>query len=56
VTLETASELTELSREFTVADIAHVQVTKPRLVGRYHLMTAQNGVYIFTFQYRKEKE
>ncbi len=54
VTLETAAELTELSREFAVADIAHVQVTKPRLVGRYHLMTAQNGVYIFTFQFRKE--
>ncbi|MBQ3276487.1 MAG: precorrin-6Y C5,15-methyltransferase (decarboxylating) subunit CbiT, partial [Oscillospiraceae bacterium] len=54
VTLETVAELTELCPEFTVADVACVQVSKPRLAGRYHLMTAQNGVYIFTFQYRKE--
>ena len=55
VTLETVSELTELSRGFRVADIVQMQVTRPRIVGRYHLMTAQNPVYIFTMQYRKEE-
>ena len=53
VTLETVSELTALMGEFTVADVAEIQVNKPRTVGRYHLFNAQNPVYIFTFQYRK---
>ena len=53
VTLETVAELTELCNAFEVSDIAEVQVNKPRKVGRYHLSSAQNPVYIFTFQYRK---
>ncbi len=54
VTLETAAELTELSWEFETADIAYVQVSRPRIAGRYHLMTAQNGVYVFTLQHKKK--
>ncbi len=42
VTLETLSELTEISKDFDFCDIAEVSVNKPRLLGRYHLMTAQN--------------
>jgi len=53
VTLETVAELTELCGEFEYADVAEVQVNKPRKVGRYHLSNAQNPVYIFTFQHRK---
>ena len=50
VTLETISELTELSKTFEYCDIAEVSVAKPRVLGRYHLMTAHNPVYIFTLQ------
>lgn len=50
VTLETVSELTELSKSFDYCDIAEVSVAKPRVLGRYRLMTAHNPVYIFTLQ------
>lgn len=50
VTLETLAELTDISKEFDFCDIAEVSVNKPRLLGRYHLMTAQNPVFIFTLQ------
>ena len=50
VTLETLAELTELSREFRECDVAQVSVGKPRKIGGYMLMTAQNPVYIFTLQ------
>ena len=50
VTLETISDLTELSKTFEYCDIAEVSVAKPRVLGRYHLMTAHNPVYIFTLQ------
>ena len=50
VTLETLSELTELAGEFDFCDIAEVSVSKPRHLGRYQLMTAQNPVFIFTLQ------
>ena len=54
VTLETVAELTELSKSFEICDIAEVSVSKPRVLGRYHLMTAQNPVYIFTLQHEKK--
>ena len=50
VTLETVAELTEVAKAFEFCDIAEVSVAKPRTLGRYHLMTAQNPVYIFTMQ------
>jgi len=50
VTLETVSELTELSKSFDYCDIAEISVAKPRVLGRYRLMTAHNPVYIFTLQ------
>ncbi|MBQ8507410.1 MAG: precorrin-6A reductase [Clostridia bacterium] len=50
VTLETLAELTEIAGEFDFCDIAEVQISKPRALGRYHLMTAQNPVFIFTLQ------
>lgn len=50
VTLETISEMAELSRQFDFCDIAEVSVTKPRTLGHYRLMTAQNPVYIFSLQ------
>lgn len=50
VTLETLAELTEIAGEFEYGDVAEISVAKPRAIGRYHLMTAQNPVYIFTLQ------
>ena len=54
VTLETVAELTELSKSFEICDIAEVAVSKPRTLGRYRLMTAQNPVYIFTMQHENK--
>ena len=50
VTLETTAALTELAKKFEYCDIAEVSIAKPRVLGRYHLMTAQNPVFIFTLQ------
>ena len=50
VTLETLAELIEISKEFEFADAVEVSVAKPRAVGRYRLMNAQNPVFIFTLQ------
>ena len=50
VTLETVAELVELGREFALCDVVQVAVSKPRKIGGYSLMTAQNPVYIFTLQ------
>lgn len=49
VTLESVAELSEIAKTFDYADIAEVSVARPRALGRYHLMTAQNPVYIFAF-------
>ena len=51
VTLETVAELTEVCKSFETCDIAEISVSKPRVLGRYRLMTAQNPVYIFTMQH-----
>lgn len=53
ITLETVAELAALLPEFSEVDIAEVAVSKSRSLGRYHLMTAQNPVYIVTLQNKK---
>ena len=50
VTMETAAELSEAAKEFDYSDICCVNVSRGRKMGRYHLMTAQNPVYIVTMQ------
>ena len=50
VTLETASELVALGKEFEYCDVAQISVSKPRRLGGYSLMTAQNPVYVYTLQ------
>lgn len=50
VTLETLAELTEIAKEFKFSDVAEISVAKPRILGKYHLMTAQNPVYIVSLQ------
>ncbi|MBP5225669.1 MAG: precorrin-6A reductase [Lachnospiraceae bacterium] len=50
VTMETVAELSEAAKEFAWSDICCVNVSRGRKMGRYHLMTAQNPVYIVTMQ------
>ena len=50
VTMETAAELSEAAKDFAFSDICCVNVSRGRKLGRYHLMTAQNPVYIVTMQ------
>ncbi len=47
VTMESIAELSEIARDFDECDIAEIAVAKPRALGRYRLMTAQNPVWVF---------
>ena len=52
VTLETIAEIMDVIREFefSYSEIVSLSISKARELGRYHLMTAQNPVYIVTVQ------
>lgn len=58
ITLETLGEVTELLRTLPVRqeEIVQVQVSKARKTGRYHLMQAENPVYIISFFFREERK
>ncbi len=58
VSLESAAELNECSKEFPFTDTETVlvQVARGRKAGDYNLMTGQNPVYIFTMQNRGTEE
>lgn len=51
VTLETISELSHIFREIPVSDeeIIQIQVSRSRQVGSYHMMQAENPVYVVSF-------
>lgn len=51
IALETVSELNECGRQFpfTHQETVCLTVARDRKAGRYHLMTGQNPVYLFTF-------
>lgn len=55
VTLESAAEMTGIMKEFAFAetDAVCLNAARSRAAGPYHLMTAQNPVYIFTLQRRE---
>ncbi|MBR3504304.1 MAG: precorrin-6A reductase [Clostridia bacterium] len=55
VTLESVAELSEIAKEFTHSDISEIAVSKPRQLGRYRLMTAQNPVYVFAMWNEKDE-
>ena len=50
VTLESVSALSSCMADFEIAECVSVQVSKASPLGQYHLMQAQNPVYIFTLQ------
>ena len=56
VTLESVAELSDIARRFDHSDIAEIAVSKPRQLGRYRLMTAQNPVYVFAMWNDGEEE
>lgn len=48
VTMESIAALTACAARFSQAEIVTLSVAKARPVGHYHLLTAQNPVYVFT--------
>ncbi len=52
VTLESSAELTQCltAFPFVKTEIVSLTVARDRPVGRYHLMTGQNPIYVFTMQ------
>lgn len=52
ITLESVSELTQLMTGFSggESEVVSLTVARGRTAGRYHLMTGQNPIYIFTLQ------
>ncbi len=55
VTLESAAEMTGVMKDFgfTETDAVCLNAARSRTAGPYHLMTAQNPVYLFTLQRRE---
>ena len=52
ISLETVSEITALLKETEVAqsEVVALQVSRAKAVGNYHLMQAENPVYLCTMQ------
>ena len=52
IALESVAELTTCIKEFSFTDVEVVSMTvaRDRKAGKYHLMTGQNPIYIFTMQ------
>lgn len=57
VTLETIAQITTIASKFRELEMEaiQVQVSRGRELGQYHLMTAENPVYIVTLQERKKE-
>ena len=58
ISLETVAELVACIKEFDFkeTEIVSLQVARGKEAGSYHLMNAQNPVYIFTMQYGGTKQ
>lgn len=56
ITLETLAEITGFLKEFPVCqeEILQMQVSRAKAAGNYHLMRAENPVYIVSFCFRQE--
>ena len=52
IALESVAELTACIKEFpfTEVEVVSMTVARDRKAGKYHLMTGQNPIYIFTMQ------
>lgn len=58
ITLETISEITGLLNIFPVerTEIVQIQVSRANAAGRYHLMQAENPVYVISFDFTESRE
>ena len=58
VSMETIREMTELLQDsrWETAEVMQIQASGSRKMGAYHLMTAQNPVWMAVFQGRKEAD
>ena len=58
VTLETVAEMSEIVKAFPNTDEEFVTISaaRSRKAGRYHLMTAENPVWICAFTFCEEKD
>ncbi|MCQ2555538.1 MAG: hypothetical protein MJ171_07785, partial [Clostridia bacterium] len=54
VTLETVAELTSIMKDFPYSEVVSVSVSSGKELGKYHLMSAQNPIYVFTMCRRGE--
>lgn len=54
VTLETVAELTAVMKDFPLSEVVSVSVSSGKELGKYHLMSAQNPIYVFTMCRRGE--
>ena len=52
ISLESVAEMTNYIKEFsfTEKEVVSLTVARGREAGKYHLMTGQNPIYLFTFQ------
>ena len=58
VTLETVAQIGQIRErfpEYQEMEVIQVNVARARELGRYHLMSAENPVYIISFGGRKEE-
>ena len=58
ISLETISELKEIEKEFLLQEeeILQMQVIRARTVGSYHLMQAENPIWICSFTFREVED
>lgn len=53
VSLESISQMTEVLKDFSVTDdeVVQVSVSKSKKIGNYHMMQANNPVFVFSFTF-----
>ena len=58
VSLESVSYIMQTLKDFDISDedVSQISVSKARKAGEYHIMTAQNPVFVFSFNFCKKTE
>ena len=56
ISMETICEIKEILTLYPIEnqEIVQIQVSRTKEVGKYHLMQAENPVWIFAFEFREE--
>ena len=55
VSLETIAQIKEILSAYPIAneDIVELQVNRSKVIGKYHMMQAENPVWICSFDFRE---